>query len=123
MKINKELENALKEISNEYEKITKKFEDKIQRSANSNLKAIPSKISILTSMISQLNATIQKQSKLFDEFSSKVEGLEESMLYVLHNIKKNQFLYAHYPEEWVKDYLSIKKGIKYENEFMDKKIG
>ena len=51
----------------------------------------------------------------------QIESFEDSLLHIMHNIKKNQFLYAHYPDEWAKDYRSIKKGIKFENEFIDKK--
>ncbi len=50
-----------------------------------------------------------------------VNNFEDSMLHILHNIKKNQFLYAHYPDEWVRNYQDLKKGIKYENEFMQGK--
>lgn len=55
-------------------------------------------------------------------YSKKTESLEEGLMYVLHNIKKNQFLYANYPDEWVKEYADIKKGIQAENKFMDDKI-
>lgn len=67
----------------------------------------------------KLRGTIERA---FKENAKRTEALEDSLLHLMHNIKKNQFLYAHYPEDWVKDYLSIKKGIKYENLFMDKKI-
>jgi len=56
------------------------------------------------------------------KFMARAEKMEETFLYIMHNIKKNQFLYAHYPEDWVKNYQDIKKGIKSENEFMDKEI-
>jgi len=60
--------------------------------------------------------------KLYKNIEYKIESFEESLLMIMHNIKKNQFLYSHYPEDWVKDYLSVKGGIKFENKFMDKKI-
>ena len=56
-----------------------------------------------------------------DKCKRQIESFEDSLLHIMHNIKKNQFLYAHYPDEWVKDYRSLKKGLKFENEFMDKK--
>lgn len=49
----------------------------------------------------------------------QIESFEDTLLHIMHNIKKNQFLYAHYPDEWAQDYRSIKKGIKCENKFMD----
>lgn len=49
----------------------------------------------------------------------QIESFEDTMLHIMHNIKKNQFLYAHYPDEWAKNYLSIKDGLKDENEYME----
>ena len=71
----------------------------------------------------------KKGDKLFTEFNkqvkaleSRLENFEDSLFHIVHNIKKNQFLYSHYPEEWVKNYLDIKEGVKFENEYMEKKI-
>lgn len=55
-------------------------------------------------------------------FKKTLDRFEESLMYIMHNIKKNQFLYAHYPDEWVQDYQDIKNGLKKENCFMDKLI-
>jgi len=54
------------------------------------------------------------------EIRKKVEAWEDNFYHIMHNIKKNQFLYSHYPEDWVKNFTSIKEGIKKENKFMDK---
>lgn len=70
----------------------------------------------------EIKKLLTQGKQVYIDLESKVESLEESFLLVMHNIKKNQFLYSHYPEEWVKDYLSIKEGLKHENNFMDKKI-
>lgn len=64
----------------------------------------------------------ERSTYVLDEVRETLEDFEESMMYIMHNIKKNQFLYAHYPEEWVNSYLDIKNGMKYENEFMDKQF-
>lgn len=72
--------------------------------------------------ITQLVEWVVKGEKALQEFSSKVEGFEETLLCLQHNIKKNQFLYAHYPEDWVKSYQDLKEGMKHENEFMQSKI-
>jgi len=61
-----------------------------------------------------------KLTQQMEEFNSKLESFEESMLFIMHSIKKNQFLYSHYPDEWVKDYLSLKHGLVTENEYMDR---
>ncbi len=96
---------------------------------NMHLKAIVSKAS---STFTTLEATqknhhkamktsLQELKKTLHDFSLTVANLEESILYIFHNVKKNQFLYAHYPDDWVTDYLSIKEGVKFENEYMEKK--
>jgi nitrogen-specific signal transduction histidine kinase len=58
---------------------------------------------------------MQDNIKVLKRIEKRIESWEESMLYIYHNIKKNQFLYAHYPDEWVKDYKDIKQGLKDEN--------
>ena len=63
-------------------------------------------------------SAVQLVKKTADLYEKKLEAFEESLLFIMHNIKKNQFLYAHYPDDWVKDYLDVKKGLKYENERM-----
>ncbi len=62
---------------------------------------------------------LQDEFKLIQE---RVKDWEDSLYYIFHNIKKNQFLYSHYPEDWVKSYLDLKGGTQYENEFMQKKL-
>lgn len=78
--------------------------------------------------IEKMNATLLEVGQFLEEAQrvsrlskKKLEDFEESLMYIMHNIKRNQFLYAHYPEEWVENYLSIKDGLKAENEFMSKK--
>lgn len=60
--------------------------------------------------------------KLFENIERRMGSWEESLLYVMHNIKKNQFLYSNYPDDWVQNYQDLKNGLKSENEWMDKKI-
>ena len=57
--------------------------------------------------------TIRKVMKDFDQ---KVAILEETFLSLYSNIKRNQFLYAYYPEEWNETFLEFKEKIKKENE-------
>lgn len=51
----------------------------------------------------------------FKAICDKIELWEESLMLIYHNIKKNQFLYAHYPDEWVRTYLDAKKALIQEN--------
>jgi hypothetical protein len=64
---------------------------------------------------------VGEMARCFIENKNQIESFEDALLHIMHNIKKNQFLYAHYPEEWVTDYISIKEGIKFENKFMEEK--
>lgn len=61
-------------------------------------------------------------AKTVKVIKNKLDAFDESLMMVIHNIKKSQFLYAHYPDEWVKNYLDVKNGMKKENEYLDKKI-
>ena len=79
--------------------------------------------------ITKKNAETAKEFKDADERAyfaldrvrNMIDNFEDSMMHILHNIKKNQFLYAHYPDEWAKNYQALKEGIKDENKFMDEK--
>lgn len=71
-------------------------------------------------VLKDLKNYLERADYVMEQFEKRIEGFEDSLLHIMHNIKKNQFLYAHYPEEWVHDYLSIKEGLKFENERMDK---
>lgn len=54
------------------------------------------------------------------EFEKSKDIMEETFLSVYSNIKRNQFLYAYYPEEWNETFLEFKEKIKQENkEFED----
>lgn len=65
------------------------------------------------------NMILQQQA--FKEMKDRFESWEETMLVVYHNIKKNQFLYSHYPDDWAKKYSDIKAGLRNENEHLDEK--
>lgn len=78
-------------------------------------------LKILESSNLFFNSVIKKNEEQIRKCKSQIEDFEESLLYIMHNIKKNQFLYSHYPEEWVKNYLDIKKGLVEENKFMEEK--
>jgi len=58
----------------------------------------------------------------FADMAARFASWEESLLQVYHNIKKNQFLYSHYPDEWVQKYSDIKQGLRDDNEPLDEKI-
>ncbi|NGX57211.1 MAG: hypothetical protein K940chlam3_00095 [Chlamydiae bacterium] len=62
-----------------------------------------------------VDVKMQENIKVLKKIEKRIESWEESMLFIYHNIKKNQFLYAHYPDDWVKDYNDIKRGVKAEN--------
>lgn len=70
----------------------------------------------------ELNKLIFEIKNAFSNIYERMESWEESLLYTYHNIKKNQFLYAHYPDAWAKNYHDIKDGLKNENEYLDKEI-
>ena len=74
----------------------------------------------------KLNTDFAKLFKKMDStlktFSDKLASNEETLLFLMHNIKKNQFLYAHYPDDWVKSYINIKDSVSFENEYLDNKI-
>ena len=53
----------------------------------------------------------------------KIRDWEESFYYIFHNIKKNQYLYAHYPDDWVKEYLDIKRALEAEVAAQNKLMG
>ena len=60
--------------------------------------------------------SIQKGLKEMSSFCKKIDQLEETFLIMFTNIKRNQFLYSHYPEEWwEKNYVDIKEKMKKEN--------
>lgn len=46
---------------------------------------------------------LEKSNLKMNEFCGKIETLEETFLLLYTNIKQNQFLYANYPEEWIKE--------------------
>lgn len=84
----------------------------LQKSARKWEKERDKHCALLHKMANESLAAVKRSEKAFESF-------EESLLYVIHNIKKNQFLYSHYPEDWVKNFLSLKEGIQYENKFME----
>lgn len=63
-----------------------------------------------------INAASEMISSDLSLFRERVELLEETLLIIYANIKRNQFLYSHFPEEWDQTYLSFKEQIKAENE-------
>lgn len=69
--------------------------------------------------INDANDVIMKTMK---DFTYKVECMEESILSVYHNIKRNQFLYAYSPEELVQTFDDIKKKIMDEHKELKKVV-
>lgn len=57
----------------------------------------------------------------YKKIEERIESWEEQFYYIFHNIKKNQFLYSHYPDYWVKSFADLKEALKYENEMMNQK--
>jgi len=96
-----------------------KLAEELKEESKKNFKKIDSKLSKLNSEILKSLISFNERSIVLTE---KINEWEESMLFILHNIKKNQFLYSHYPDQWVKDYYSIKSGLKIENIYMDNKV-
>lgn len=97
---------------NEFSLIEKKFTyiEKNQKSLSRKLEMIKKH---MESYMDAPNLLAFKCEKRLQEF-------EDTLMHLYHNIKKNQFLYSHYPDEWAKNYSEIKKGIKNENVFMQK---
>ena len=109
------------EMKDQKEKDEKSLENLVEASfkflkkADNNNNKITKKMEKLCKEVYE----ITKQAEFISTRAhSQMESFEESLLYILHNIKKNQFLYSHYPDEWVKNYTSLKQGLKEENKFM-----
>lgn len=62
--------------------------------------------------------SLNEITDIFNKIIQRMESWEETLLYLSHNIKKNQYLYSHYPDDWVNNYLDIKRGLKSENNWM-----
>lgn len=54
--------------------------------------------------------------EVIKDLTEKVSVLDETFLLLYSNIKRNQFLYAHFPEEWNETFLQFKERLKQENE-------
>lgn len=108
-----------------YEKKIEENIEKWEKKTNSNLAKWEAKhllvIRKMEKTLQEVKEFTQQAEFLSKQCKDQIESFEDGMLHIMHNIKKNQFLYAHYPEEWVQNYLSLKEGMKYENEFMEKK--
>jgi hypothetical protein len=63
----------------------------------------------------QLAEIFKRLEKSLKENAKKMSSMEETFLVIYTNIKQNQFLYAHYPEEWDRTYLQMKANLKKEN--------
>jgi len=98
------------------------IENKIGTLSNTLLKRLDRNTRILEKKLKLSEKLDLDVTSLLQKIEVKVEHLEETFLCIFHNIKKNQFLYSHYPDDWVKEYLDIKEGLKFENKFLDKKI-
>lgn len=68
-----------------------------------------------------VRSQLEAHNQAFKEMRDRFQAWEETLLLTYHNIKKNQFLYSHYPDEWVKKYSDIKQGLRDENEAMDER--
>lgn len=99
---------------------------KLKNKANDILDITKKTFEKLENQISYIRTTVHKDLQevrsQWQTMFQKMEDWEESMWYIQHSIKKNQFLYAHYPDDWVKDYQDLKEAQKFENDQMDKKI-
>lgn len=99
-------EKLLKEISSH---LKAKFEEMIKKM----LKKFDSKFKEFYSKYEKkLLTELEKSNLEMNSFCTKIETLEETFLLLYTQIKQNQFLYANYPEEWIKEVNEkIKKSI------------
>lgn len=63
-----------------------------------------------------IKAVAKALKKHCNEFLYKADVLEETFLSIYSNIKRNQFIYAYYPEEWNETFLEYKEKVKRENQ-------
>ena len=63
----------------------------------------------------KLTTLLENIDEILINFSQKMELMEETFLVLYSNIKRNQFIYAHYPEEWNETFLEFKETLKKEN--------
>jgi hypothetical protein len=75
----------------------------------------------ITKMLGNLdkffNKKLSEPINEMKDFCSRIEDLEESFSIIFHNIKRNQFLYSKYPEEWWEtNYINFKESLKLQNE-------
>ncbi|HUU88164.1 MAG TPA: hypothetical protein VMX17_10480 [Candidatus Glassbacteria bacterium] len=100
----------------------KMFEEKhleIIHLINDNFSKLNNKQNKINTEFAKLFKTMEST---LENFSDKLSSNEETFLFLMHNIKKNQFLYSNYPDDWIKSYLDIKNCILFENRKMDEKI-
>jgi outer membrane protein assembly factor BamD (BamD/ComL family) len=58
---------------------------------------------------------VSMQRTYLDEVMKKLDCIEETYYILYSNIKRNQFLFAHYPKDWDKDWMEIRDKLKEEN--------
>lgn len=64
----------------------------------------------------KLEKSFKKSIKELENFCKRIDSLEEAFYLIYTNIKRNQFLYSKYPEDWWNEcYDNIQENLKKEN--------
>ena len=131
----------LKQIPNSKEKnleLVKKLYKQIEKNSNETLDKVSKQFNSFVKKQNQFMKNVEQyigeSIKIYKSIEYKIESFEVAMLTIMHNIKKNQFLYSHYPDDWVKSFNNhkekidiamkncIKESLKMENNYMDSEL-
>jgi hypothetical protein len=98
-------EKIIKELDKNFPKIfNEKFKEKSDLITKEILKKINGKINTFFDKYEkQMLNELKKSNKSMENFCKQIDSIEETFLILYQNIKQNQFLYANYPEEWLKE--------------------
>lgn len=119
--ISLELSDKKVTVPNKVEKERLDYLGMISKKMKQIFRKIKSMESEQEKLILSIHRQLHAVELVHSDLTDKISFFEESLLLIMHNIKKNQFLYSHYPDEWAKDYLAVRKGIEEENSFLDKR--
>lgn len=112
------IEKAYTRVEEEQKKIDKQRR-KIDTIAAQLVQQMKSLNKCNADALKSIRSGTSKSELVVKKLAKNFASYEESLLMVMHNIKKNQFIYSHYPDEWVKNYLDVKKGLQDENRFLE----
>jgi hypothetical protein len=116
--------NFKKEIDDYIETALGKFRSEGKHIINQTLNHLNRKIDVFMEKYEKdSHKHLTKALKEMSSFCKKIDQLEETFLIMFTNIKRNQFLYSHYPEDWWdENYLHIKEKMKKENKDYKKAV-